>query len=92
MIVQLPYPPKELNPNHRIHWAKKAKITKSYKRECGYQCVLQGVGGINTETVRVTVRFYPPDNRKRDLDNVIAASKAAFDAVALHIGVDDAKW
>ena len=27
----LPYPPKELNPNKKLHWAQKAKIVKSDK-------------------------------------------------------------
>jgi hypothetical protein len=36
------------------------------------------------------ITFYTPDNRKRDLDNLLAAMKPALDGMAQAIGVDDA--
>jgi len=40
----------------------------------------------------VIITFHPPDKRKRDMDNMIAAFKAGQDGVADAIGVDDSKW
>ena len=40
----------------------------------------------------MTLIFYPPDNRRRDLDNMLAASKALIDGVAQSLEVDDSKW
>ena len=36
------------------------------------------------------ITFFTPDNRKRDLDNLLAAMKPALDGMARAIGVDDA--
>ena len=35
MILHLPWPPKELSPNARVHWAKKSKAAKAYRLQCG---------------------------------------------------------
>ena len=34
--INLPWPPRELSPNARVHWAKKAKAAKAYKKEQAY--------------------------------------------------------
>jgi len=39
---------------------------------------------------KLTLTIYPPDKRRRDTDNVIAALKASLDGVAAGLGVDDA--
>ena len=92
-ILVLPWPPSELNPNRkRGHWAKSHSIAKAYKDDCRWSCKEQGIKAISAERVHVTYYFYPPDRRPRDLDNIIASLKSAQDAVAAHIGVDDAKW
>src|SRR3546814_7576318 len=35
------------------------------------------------------IEFYPPDKRRRDLDNMLASFKYGIDAVAEAMGVDD---
>ena len=42
--------------------------------------------------VKVAIKFYPPDNRKRDRDNMIASFKSGQDGVADALGMDDALW
>jgi len=42
--------------------------------------------------VCASVTLHPPDNRRRDADNAISSFKGGQDAVATHIGVDDANW
>ena len=37
----------------------------------------------------VCIEFYPPDKRKRDIDNMLASSKAGIDGIAQAIGIDD---
>lgn len=39
--------------------------------------------------VSVMVRYYPPDKRKRDQDNMEAAMKSSFDGIAQALGIDD---
>lgn len=89
-VIELPFPPAKLSPNARCHWAQKARVFKAYKFQCfallaRHRDQLQGRDSYE-------LRFCPPDNRRRDLDNMLASSKAALDALALVSGVDDSKF
>ena len=86
MIVLLPWPPKELSPNARVHWAKKAKAAKSYRNGAVWVTPRDEPGR------NVTITFNPPDNRRRDLDNMLASIKSGLDGIAAAIGVDDSQW
>jgi len=92
VIISAPWPPSGLSPNARLHWAQKATITKGYKAAVGWEAKAQGIKRIEARTLFVTITFCPPDKRPRDRDNMIASAKAAQDAIAAMIGVDDSKW
>jgi len=40
----------------------------------------------------VSMVFYPPDGRRRDVSNLHAAMKAALDGIASAMGVDDSTF
>lgn len=42
--------------------------------------------------IDVKVIFYPPNKRRRDMDNMLASIKAALDAVSEAWGVDDSRF
>lgn len=42
--------------------------------------------------IAVAIRFYPPDRRHRDDDNMIGAFKAARDGIADALGVNDRRF
>lgn len=87
--VVLPWPPAELNPNKRIHWAVKAKAAKAYRAAC-YLLTKQSKVSIGwTGDVHAWIDFYPPDRRERDDDNMIGAFKAGRDGMAEALGVND---
>ena len=44
------------------------------------------------EGAHLDITFYPPDRRKRDLDNMLSAIKYGLDGIALASGVDDYSW
>jgi crossover junction endodeoxyribonuclease RusA len=99
VIIKLPYPPAELNPNKRLHWAVKRKHTMNYRLLCfrsvfaqiGLQQVREFV--VNHEgDFKVSITFHKPDNRKRDDDNIIASFKAGRDGVADALKVDDNRF
>ena len=91
MRVVLPWPCRELSPNARVHWAKKARAAKTYGTIAAFEASqLKRPKGL--KCVRVVIEFYPPDNRRRDLDNMLASMKPAIDGIAAAIGVDDSKW
>ncbi len=85
--VTLPWPPKELSPNARVHWAVKARITKKYKEACWRELICERKGLYRREYFKFT--FRPPDKRRRDRDNCIASCKALQDALSIATGVND---
>ena len=90
--IDLPFPPKELSPNARLHWAAKARAKKAYREDCFYTAKLQKVGPMRNELLKVHIVFFPPDKRKRDWDNMLAAAKSGLDGLADAIKVDDSQW
>lgn len=76
-IVVLPWPP---SVNH--YWGQRggkrflSPRVRAWRREAWVS--LRGVGARFTTPVRVEIHAYPPDGRKRDIDNPI---KAVLDAL-----------
>lgn len=92
MIVQLPWPHKDLSPNARIHWRKRSAVVKSSR---WVACILAkeaGAAQMEADTLSAIITFHPPDKRRRDRDNMIASLKSACDGIADALGVDDSKW
>jgi crossover junction endodeoxyribonuclease RusA len=42
--------------------------------------------------INMTITFRPPNNRRRDRDNLIAAMKSGMDGIAEAWGVDDSRF
>jgi crossover junction endodeoxyribonuclease RusA len=42
--------------------------------------------------LRVMLRVYPPDKRRRDWDNIVASLKSGLDGIADALGVDDSRF
>jgi crossover junction endodeoxyribonuclease RusA len=91
--VELPWFDKILSPNARVHWMRKAKVTKA-ARLMGWGYVLAATGGKPNikGAAHVSMTFCPPDKRRRDLDNCISSTKAHRDGIADAIGIDDSKF
>lgn len=89
--VTLPWPSPKLNPNaaRRLHWGKRARAAKSYKRDCGWVCAAARVRPVTFARAAVAITFFPPDAQRRDLDNMLASIKAGLDAVSTAMGLDD---
>lgn len=90
--VTLPWPPKELSPNARVHWAVLARTKKAYRQACAWHAVEQGARRIEAERLSVHLVFVPPNRRARDWDNMLASVKAGLDGLADALGVDDSRW
>lgn len=78
------WPPAELSPNARVHWAKLAKVKREYKEACGWEIRLH----LGHSLLRPS--FKPPivaqvtfvcDGRRRDPDNHMAMLKPMWDAL-----------
>ena len=93
MRVDLPWPPSALKPNGQHgHWSKKSGAAKSYRADCTILCRAAGLSPAAMEAAHLTIRFCPPDKRRRDLDNMLASFKQGIDAIASSIAVDDHRF
>lgn len=89
--IALGWPTGPLFPNRRPHWTVKAKHIRSARIAAWAACQEAGLrkGG---ESATLTWAFLPPDRRRRDLAEVISASKAAIDGIADALGIDDSRF
>lgn len=93
MRLTLPLPPASLSPNKRNHWAVTSKA-KKVEREQAHAMTLEWVDlnrVFKKQTIgnHLKVTYYLPGNRKRDADNLLAASKAALDGMADALRIND---
>ena len=98
--IKLPYPDRALNPNVRRVWQASLK-PKREARDTGYYAAIEAAAGCGQwhqrllfdtdKPLRLRIAVYPPDNRKRDLDNIVASLKPYQDGVFDYLGLDDSQ-
>ena len=91
-LIKLPWPPAILSPNARGHWAAKAKAAKKYRGDACYLAQAMGCRALDASGLSVAIYFHPPDNRRRDTDNMLSSVKSGLDGIADATGVDDSRW
>lgn len=91
MIITLPFPPRTLSPNVSGHWASKATAKKKYKKDCFYLAKREHAK-FSDGNIPLIIRFYPPDKRRYDLDNLLARIKHGLDGVAMAFGINDVRF
>ena len=69
--LQLPWPP-SVNSAYRVFRSSvyKTQQAKDYTKEVCALVKAKKVKGLGKARVRVAIQAYPPDRRKRDLDNI----------------------
>ena len=91
--ITYPWPLKSLSPNARVHWSIKSKATKNMRRAAHLLTLEAGWRGVEWEgDILISVIFFPPDKRARDIDNMFSSSKAIFDGLADALGVNDKRF
>lgn len=90
----LPWPSKDLSPNQRVHWARKAAATQTARFSAymlavgaGWQHVVLPPGRLH-----LCLDFYPPTKRLPDDDNMLSRCKAYRDGLADALGIDDKRF
>lgn len=96
IVIDLPWPPRGLSPNARTSRYPLAELKRTVKQETmvlarrAYLLNGESKHAPFTGDSRVlAMAFYPPDKRRRDLDNLHASMKAQIDSIADVLGVDD---
>jgi crossover junction endodeoxyribonuclease RusA len=94
--VILPWPPAELSPNWRGHWARRARAARSYRQACRTLAIAAGIEvpayAANGGPIHLRIDFFPPNRARRDDDNAVAAFKAGRDGIADAMRCDDARF
>ena len=89
----LPWPPKVLSPNARVHWAKRSAAAKAYRHECGWTTKAAGLLNLAPSgQILLDIEFIEPDRHRRDLDNMLASIKSGIDGIADALGVNDRRF
>lgn len=90
MIVELPWPPTELSPNARLHWARFAKAKAAYRAICKAATQRARVKRSDLhDAMDMTLLFFPPTRRTYDRDNLMARMKSGIDGMCEALGIDD---
>lgn len=90
--ITLPWPPMDLSPNARVHWSKKSKAAKAYRKACWALVKESGITAPKNGPISLDIEFIPPDCRPRDLDNMLSSIKSGIDGIADAIGSDDLRF
>jgi crossover junction endodeoxyribonuclease RusA len=97
-MIVLPWPDKGLSPNARLHWSKLAANKKQARHDAHILATMalslkqRRDIAAREGRIDIVIRFYPPDARLRDDDNMVASFKAARDGIADALGVDDRRF
>lgn len=88
--IVLPWPPAVLSPNSRADRRAATAARQSY-RAAGFYAVRALKAAVPADA-HLEITFCPPDARRRDLDNMLAAIKVGLDGIARAAKVDDYGW
>ena len=93
--VVLGWPPSDLSPNKRLHWAKVASAKKHYRQAClsvtKHQLKKYKFSEFPEKLV-LEMTFIPPDRRNYDRDNLVARMKSGIDGLADALCIDDKRF
>ena len=88
--ITLPWPPSKLSRNgSQADYSGKARSARQYRSDA-LVCALRDARGVTVSgPIMLDITFHAPDNRRRDLDNLLAMTKQGIDAIAEVLKVDD---
>ena len=95
--IVLGWPPTDLSPNARKHWAVVAKAKRQYRKDCfsvskeqlkKYKNITDNIH----EKLVLEMTFIPPDRRSYDRDNLVARMKSGIDGLADALRINDKRF
>jgi hypothetical protein len=92
----LPWPHRDLHPNSRGHWSKRAKAAKSARLQA-WAIARQAwsateIAALPEGRLHIWIDGYPTDRRRRDADGLLSSMKPWLDGIADALGVDDRRF
>jgi len=93
VLIELSWPAKQLSPNARVHHMVKHRFAKAAKIEAGWATkAARPFDWGHDGPFAIGITAYPPSNRNRDADNLIASLKSHLDGIADALGVNDSTF
>jgi len=94
MALSYPWPSSKLVPHAKGKgWHERARLTRKARNDAlALTCDGLRKHPDAAEARELWIEFYPPDARRRDCQNVIAACKAMIDGIAEALDVDDSAF
>lgn len=92
--ITLGFPPSELSPNKRLHWAKLARAKKLYRKAC-WEMTIEQLGTaieVPDGPLELQLLFIRPDRRSYDRDNLTARMKSGLDGMCDALKIDDKRF
>ena len=86
--INLPFPDSQLSPNKRIDWRALISV-KQTAREIGFYAIKEAQIKLENKPIELTLIFFLPDARRRDLDNLYSSFKAYQDGIFEALDIDD---
>lgn len=77
-IIPLSFPAPPLTANQRLHWRRRADLTKTVRHEVAMRAARLGP---MAPPITVTLHYRPRDRRRRDADNLVPTLKACCDGL-----------
>ncbi len=90
--IILPWPPKGLHPNDRVHFMAKSRATK--KARSWAFAATREAKAVAPEDGRIAVEitFHPSNNRARDKDGLLSSAEAYLDGISDALDVNDSRF
>lgn len=88
------WPSRDLHPNARVHYQRRAKAAKLARTEGRVVAIASGWKHLTLPEGRLHlwIDFYPPDKRRRDDDGLLSSFKPYRDGIADALGIDDSRF
>jgi crossover junction endodeoxyribonuclease RusA len=90
VLIRLSWPHKSLSPNARKDRREATPHRKAARAEGWAEA--KRIRADVPKDAHLEITFYPPDERKRDLDNLLASIKPHLDGIAEATCKDDGGW
>lgn len=85
--IEFPWPDAELGDNARVHFQAKARAVKR-QRETAFWLAKEAKVQFNPNA-KLLIEYHPPNNQRRDAQNMPARLKGLIDGIADAMGCDD---
>lgn len=88
--LKLPWPPRNLSPNARLHWSVVSREKARYRATCRLLTLQQAPRGLELPGALHMHLYFTRDSRRSyDRDNLVARMKAGIDGVCDALKIND---